>query len=118
LKVAQRTDTHRYSASRGIPRLRRAITNWYKERYDVSLDPDTEAIVTLGSKEGLANLAQAIVTKGDTILVPSPAYPIHPYGFVIAGADIRSVPSGLIMTFSQNWRAPSKTLGQNQKLLF
>ena len=94
VEVAQRTDTHRYSASRGIPRLRRAITNWYKERYDVSLDPDTEAIVTLGSKEGLANLAQAIVTKGDTILVPSPAYPIHPYGFVIAGADIRSIPCG------------------------
>ena len=94
VEVAQRTDTHRYSASRGIPRLRRAITNWYKERYDVSLDPDTEAIVTLGSKEGLANLAQAIVSKGDTILVPSPAYPIHPYGFVIAGADIRSVPCG------------------------
>jgi alanine-synthesizing transaminase len=92
VEVANRTDTHRYSASRGIPRLRRAITNWYKERYDVTLDPDTEAIVTLGSKEGLANLAQAIVSKGDTILVPSPAYPIHPYGFVIAGADVRHVP--------------------------
>jgi alanine-synthesizing transaminase len=94
VEVARRTDTHRYSASRGIPRLRRAITNWYKDRYGVKLDPETEAIVTLGSKEGLANLAQAIVSKGDTVLVPSPAYPIHPYGFAIAGADIRSVPCG------------------------
>jgi alanine-synthesizing transaminase len=94
VEVAQRTDTHRYSMSRGIPRLRRAITSWYKERYNVVLDPETEAIVTLGSKEGLANLAQAIVGKGDTVLVPSPAYPIHPYGFVIAGADIRRIPCG------------------------
>ncbi|MGE4594851.1 MAG: alanine transaminase [Gammaproteobacteria bacterium] len=94
VEVAQRSDTHRYSMSRGIPRLRRAITNWYKERYDVDLDPETEAIVTLGSKEGLANLAQAMVGRGDTVLVPSPAYPIHPYGFVIAGADIRRVPCG------------------------
>jgi len=94
VEVAQRDDTHRYSMSRGIPRLRRAITNWYKERYDIALDPETEAIVTLGSKEGLANLAQAIVGRGDTVLVPSPAYPIHPYGFVIAGANIRPVPCG------------------------
>jgi len=94
VEVAQRSDTHRYSMSRGIPRLRRAISSWYKERYNVDLDPETEAIVTLGSKEGLANLAQAMVGKGDTVLVPSPAYPIHPYGFVIAGADIRSVPCG------------------------
>ena len=94
VEVARRSDTHRYSTSRGIPRLRRAITNWYKDRYDVILDPESEAIVTLGSKEGLANLAQAIVSKGDTVLVPSPAYPIHPYGFAIAGADIRSVPCG------------------------
>ena len=94
VEVAQRSDTHRYSMSRGIPRLRRAITNWYKERYDIDLDPETEAIVTLGSKEGLANLAQAMVGRGDTVLVPSPAYPIHPYGFVIAGADIRRVPCG------------------------
>jgi alanine-synthesizing transaminase len=91
VEVAQRNDTRRYSMSRGIPRLRRAITSWYKECYDVDLDPETEAIVTLGSKEGLANLAQAMVGKGDTVLVPSPAYPIHPYGFVIAGADIRTM---------------------------
>lgn len=91
-EAAQRGDTHRYSMSRGIPRLRRAICNWYKDRYDVELDPETEAIVTIGSKEGLAHLALATVGPGDAVLVPNPAYPIHPYGFVIAGADIRHVP--------------------------
>ncbi len=92
VEVAQRPDTHRYSLSRGIPRLRRAICNWYKSRYDVDLDPETEAIVTIGSKEGLAHLAMATVGPGDAVLVPNPSYPIHPYGFVIAGADIRHVP--------------------------
>jgi alanine-synthesizing transaminase len=92
VEVAQRKDTHRYSMSKGIPRLRRAICRWYKDRYDVVLDPDTQAIVTIGSKEGLAHLALATVGSGDTILVPNPAYPIHPYGFIIAGADVRHVP--------------------------
>lgn len=92
IEVAQRPDTHRYSLSKGIPRLRRAICNWYKSRFDVDLDPATEAIVTIGSKEGLAHLAMATVGTGDTVLVPNPSYPIHPYGFVIAGADIRHVP--------------------------
>ncbi len=91
-EAAQRGDTHRYSVSRGIPRLRKAICGWYKRRFDVDLDMDTEAIVTIGSKEGLAHLALATVDKGDAVLVPNPAYPIHPYGFVIAGADIRHVP--------------------------
>lgn len=90
--AAQRPDTHRYSVSRGIPRLRKAICGWYKSKYDVDLDFDSEAIVTIGSKEGLAHLALATVGPGDAVLVPSPAYPIHPYGFVIAGADIRHVP--------------------------
>ena len=92
IEVAQRPDTHRYSLSRGIPRLRRAICNWYKSRFDVDLDPESEAIVTIGSKEGLAHLAMATVGPGDAVLVPNPSYPIHPYGFVIAGADIRHVP--------------------------
>ncbi len=92
VEAAQRSDTHRYSMSRGIPRLRRAICNWYKQRFDVELDPETEAIVTIGSKEGLAHLALATTGPGDAVLVPNPAYPIHPYGFVIAGADIRHVP--------------------------
>jgi alanine-synthesizing transaminase len=92
IEVAERPDTHRYSLSRGIPRLRRAICNWYKNRFDVDLDPDSESIVTIGSKEGLAHLALATVGPGDAVLVPNPAYPIHPYGFIIAGADIRHVP--------------------------
>ncbi|MDZ7749570.1 MAG: alanine transaminase [Halofilum sp. (in: g-proteobacteria)] len=91
-EAVQRGDTHRYSVSRGIPRLRRAITRWYADRYGVELDPDTEAIVTIGSKEGLAHLALATTGPGDAVLVPNPAYPIHPYGFVISGADIRHVP--------------------------
>lgn len=92
VEVAQRADTHRYSMSRGIPRLRRAICGWYRRRFGVELDPDSEAIVTIGSKEGLAHLALATVEPGDAVLVPNPAYPIHPYGFVIAGADIRHIP--------------------------
>jgi len=91
-EAAQRADTHRYSLSKGIPRLRKAICDWYKRRYDVDLDPETQAIVTIGSKEGLAHLALATVGPGDAVLVPNPAYPIHPYGFAIAGADIRHVP--------------------------
>ena len=92
VEAAQREDTHRYSVSRGIPRLRRAICNWYKDQFDVVLDPETQAIVTIGSKEGLAHLALACMGPGDSVLVPNPAYPIHPYGFIIAGADVRHVP--------------------------
>jgi len=91
LEVAQRPDTHGYSSSKGIPRLRRAISHWYEQRYDVSIDPDNEAIVTNGSKEGLAHLMLATLDRGDTVIVPDPSYPIHIYGAVIAGADIRSV---------------------------
>ena len=99
IEVAQRGNTHRYSVSKGIPRLRSAICNWYKNRYDVDLDPETESIVTIGSKEGLAHLALATVGPGDAVLVPNPSYPIHPYGFVIAGADIRHVPMNADVNF-------------------
>lgn len=99
VEVARRESTHRYSISRGIPRLRRAICNWYRQRYDAVLDPETEAIVTLGSKEGLAHLALAVVDRGDAVLVPNPSYPIHPFGFVIAGADVRHVPIGAEVDF-------------------
>ncbi|MFK5985486.1 MAG: alanine transaminase [Pseudomonadota bacterium] len=92
VEATSRNDTHRYSLSRGIPRLRKAICNWYKRTYNVDLDHEKEAIVTIGSKEGLAHLALATVGPGDAVLVPNPSYPIHPYGFVIAGADIRHVP--------------------------
>jgi alanine-synthesizing transaminase len=92
VEAAQRSDTHRYSVSRGIPRLRKSICDWYQRKFDVTLDPETETIVTIGSKEGLAHLALATMAHGDAVMVPNPAYPIHPYGFVIAGADIRHVP--------------------------
>ena len=90
--AVNRPDTHGYSVSKGIPRLRKAISGWYERRYDVQIDPDSEAIVTIGSKEGLAHLMLATLDRGDTVLVPNPSYPIHIYGAVIAGANIRSVP--------------------------
>jgi alanine-synthesizing transaminase len=93
VETVARGDTHRYSVSKGIARLRKAICNWYKTKYDVELDPESEAIVSIGSKEGLSHLALATTGPGDTVLVPSPAYPIHTYGFVIAGADVRHVPN-------------------------
>jgi alanine-synthesizing transaminase len=93
-EAAQRPDTHGYSSSKGIPRLRRAISHWYQDRYQVEIDPDHEAIVTIGSKEGLAHLMLATLDRGDTVLVPDPSYPIHIYGAVIAGAHVRSVPVG------------------------
>ena len=92
-EVAQRPDAHGYSQSRGIPGLRRAQANYYQRRFGVELDPEKEVVVTLGSKEGLASLATAITAPGDTILAPNPSYPIHTFGFIIAGASIRSVPT-------------------------
>src|SRR3982751_5009565 len=91
VEASRRPDTHGYSVSKGIPRLRRAICTWYQRRYGVELDMDKEAIVTIGSKEGLAHLMLACLERGDTVLVPNPSYPIHIYGAIIAGADIRSV---------------------------
>jgi alanine-synthesizing transaminase len=91
IETARKPETHRYSLSKGIPRLRKAICNWYGSRYNVDLDPQTEAIVTIGSKEGIAHLCMATLDKGDVVLVPNPSYPIHIYGPVIAGAGIRSV---------------------------
>jgi alanine-synthesizing transaminase len=92
VEAAQNPRTHRYSASRGIPGLRKAIANYYGRRFGVELDADKETVVTLGSKEGLVNLAQAITAPGDVILVPNPTYPIHTYAFIIAGAAIRHIP--------------------------
>ncbi|HET6467263.1 MAG TPA: LL-diaminopimelate aminotransferase [Geminicoccaceae bacterium] len=94
VEAIQDPKTHRYSTSRGIPGLRRALAAYYARRFGVRIDPESEVCVTLGSKEGLANLAQAITAPGDTILAPNPSYPIHPYGFIIAGAAIRNVPLG------------------------
>lgn len=92
VEAAQREDTHRYSLSKGIPRLRRSICDWYARKFNVELDPDEEAIITIGSKEGLAHLALAMLSPGDAVLVPNPAYPIHPYGCVIAGAEVIYIP--------------------------
>lgn len=114
VEASQRKDTHRYSMSRGIPRLRRAICNWYMKKYNVSLNPESEAIVTIGSKEGLAHLALSMLGPGDCVLVPTPAYPIHPYGCVIAGADVQYLPlsteesffSNLADAISHSWPRP------------
>jgi alanine-synthesizing transaminase len=92
-EVARKPDAHGYSASKGIPGLRKAQAGYYKRRFGVDVDPDSEVVVTLGSKEGLANLAQAITAPGDVVLAPNPSYPIHTFGFIIAGATIRSVPT-------------------------
>jgi alanine-synthesizing transaminase len=93
VETVQDPRSHRYSVSKGIPGLRRALAAYYQRRFDVGLDPETEVIATLGSKEGLANLAAAITSPGDTILVPNPSYPIHQFGFIIAGAAVRSIPA-------------------------
>ncbi|MBE9536936.1 MAG: alanine transaminase [Proteobacteria bacterium] len=118
IEAVQDPRNHRYSLSKGIHGLRKAITNWYKTRYDVDLDPETEAIATIGSKEGLSHLMMAIIAPGDLVLVPNPAYPIHPYGVVIAGGDVRSIPTGpgrdffddLLEAFKQSWPRPKVLL--------
>ncbi len=118
VEAAQRQDTHGYSVSKGIPRLRRAITNWYQSRYGVEFDPDSEAIVTIGSKEGLAHLMLATLDRGDTVLVPNPSYPIHIYGAIIAGADIRSVRmDGGVDFFAELERAIRETLPKPKMMI-
>ncbi|HUJ79979.1 MAG TPA: alanine transaminase [Nitrospiria bacterium] len=92
VEAARKPHNHRYSASKGIYKLRLAITDWYRRRYDVKIDPEREAIVTIGVKEGLAHLALALVSPGDVVMTPNPTYPIHPYSIIIAGAEVRSVP--------------------------
>lgn len=114
IEVAQRPDTHRYSMSKGIPRLRRAMGSWYQRNYGVHLDSETQILTTIGSKEGLAHLALAISGPGDTILVPDPAYPIHTYGFIIAGANVKQIPlidekqflAAVEDTINQTWPKP------------
>ncbi len=117
IETARRGDTHRYSMSKGIPRLRKAITNWYKIRYDVDLDPEREAIVTIGSKEGIAHLALATLDQGDIVLVPNPSYPIHIYGPVIAGADIRHIPMTPGVDFFQEMETAIRNHWPKPKML-
>ncbi len=114
VEAAYNPKNHRYSASRGIPKLRAAIADWYKRRYGVDIDPETEAIATMGSKEGLSHLALATIEPGDIVLSPSPAYPIHPYSVVIAGGEVRHIPlrrdsdffEDMQAAFRQAWPAP------------
>lgn len=114
VEAAQKPSNHRYSVSRGIYKLRLAITDWYRRRYDIDLDPDSEAVVTIGSKEGLAHLALAVLGPGDVVFCPSPTYPIHQYSVIIAGGDLRSIPlvpgidffESLVEAMRQTWPKP------------
>ncbi|MBF0328995.1 MAG: alanine transaminase [Nitrospirae bacterium] len=117
-EAANNPKNHRYSASKGITQLRVAITEWYKRRYDVDLDPETEAVVTIGSKEGLSHLALATIQPGDVVITPTPAYPIHPYSVIIAGGEVTSVPIGPgIDFFSELDRALKKTWPRPKMLI-
>jgi alanine-synthesizing transaminase len=117
IEAAQKTATHRYSLSKGIPRLRKAICNWYKRRYDVDLDPLTEAIVTIGSKEGIAHLCLATLDRGDSVLVPNPSYPIHIFGPIIAGADVRYIQITSAAAFLADLRAALPSMSPRPKML-
>jgi len=116
-EAVQNPKNHRYSVSRGIFKLRLAITNWYRRRYNVDLDPDSEAIVTMGAKEGLGHMVMAIVGSGDVVLVPNPAYPIHPYSVIIAGGDLTSVPIGQDRDFFEEIQLATKRTWPKPKLM-
>ncbi|WP_333655190.1 alanine transaminase [Dissulfurispira sp.] len=116
-EAAHNPRNHRYSASKGITQLRVAITEWYKRRYDVDLDPETEAVVTIGSKEGLSHLALATVQPGDVVMTPTPAYPIHPYSVIIAGGEISSIPIGPGMDFFEEMEKTFKKTWPRPKML-
>jgi len=116
-EAAKNPKNHRYSASRGITQLRMAICEWYKRRFDVDLDPETEAVVSIGSKEGLSHLALAVVEPGDVALTPTPAYPIHPYSVIIAGGEVRSVPIGPGIDFLDELERAYKNTWPRPKLL-
>ncbi|MBA4373435.1 MAG: alanine transaminase [Thermodesulfovibrio sp.] len=116
-EAAKKGKNHRYSASKGITQLRMAITEWYKNRYDVDLDPETETCVTIGSKEGLSHLVLATVGPGDVVLTPTPAYPIHPYSVIIAGGEVRTVPMGPGIDFFDEMEKAYKTTWPRPKML-
>ncbi|OGP64148.1 MAG: alanine transaminase [Deltaproteobacteria bacterium RBG_16_42_7] len=117
IEASQNPKNHRYSASRGITHLRMAICEWYKRRFDVDLDPDKEAVVTIGSKEGLSHLLYAMVEPGDLALTPAPAYPIHPYGVILAGGDVRSIPIGEDADFFEKMEEAYKSTWPRPKIL-
>ncbi|MEG2172070.1 MAG: aminotransferase class I/II-fold pyridoxal phosphate-dependent enzyme [Desulfovibrionaceae bacterium] len=118
IEAAQKPVNHRYSLSRGIPNLRKAICDWYMRSYDVYIDPDTEAVVTMGSKEGLAHLSLAMLSPGDVVFAPDPTYPIHTYAPIIAGADVRSIPIGPGRDFFEDLLAATRQTWPKPKVLF
>ena len=115
--AAKKGRNHRYSASAGITRLRDAIAKWYKRRFKVEVDPDTEAIATIGAKEGLSHLVLATVSPGDVVFAPNPTYPIHPYSVIIAGGDLRSIPIGPDRDFFEDLLTATKQTWPNPKML-
>ncbi|RPI38020.1 MAG: alanine transaminase [Nitrospiraceae bacterium] len=117
IEAAKKPKNHRYSASKGITQLRMAICEWYKRRYDVDLDPESEAVVTIGSKEGLSHLVLATIVPGDVVLTPTPAYPIHPYSVIIAGGEVRTVPIGPGIDFFEEIEKAYKTTWPRPKML-
>ncbi|HDG97959.1 MAG TPA: alanine transaminase [Desulfobacterales bacterium] len=117
VEAAQKGHNHRYSASKGITKLRHAIANWYKRRFDVDIDPEEEAIVTIGAKEGLSHLVLAVISPGDVVFAPNPTYPIHPYSVIIAGGDLRSIPIGPGRDFFEDLLTATKQTWPNPKML-
>ncbi|MDR2670044.1 MAG: aminotransferase class I/II-fold pyridoxal phosphate-dependent enzyme, partial [Desulfovibrio sp.] len=118
IEAAAKPVNHRYSASRGIPNLRKAVCDWYKRRYNVYLDPESEAIATMGAKEGLAHLALAVLSPGDVVLAPDPTYPIHTYAPIIAGADVRRIPIGRDRDFFEDLQLAGRQTWPQPKVLF
>jgi alanine-synthesizing transaminase len=116
-EAARKPKNHRYSASKGITQLRMAICEWYKRRYDVDLDPESEAVVTIGSKEGLSHLVLATVVPGDVVMTPTPAYPIHPYSVIIAGGEVRTIPIGPGTDFFDEMEKAYKTAWPRPRML-
>jgi len=117
IEAAQKSGNHRYSASKGIKGLRLAIANWYLRRFGVELDHDQEVVVTMGAKEGLAHLALVMLSPGDVVFAPDPAYPIHPYAAIIAGADVRRIPMGKNRDFLEDLQIAVKQTWPKPKLL-
>ncbi|MGD0656991.1 MAG: aminotransferase class I/II-fold pyridoxal phosphate-dependent enzyme [Syntrophorhabdales bacterium] len=117
VEAARNPRNHRYSVTRGIPKLRQAISDWYRKRYEVSIDPESEAIVTMGAKEGIGHLVLACVCPGEVVVVPDPTYPIHTYSVVIAGGDLRTIPLQPIEGFMERLAAATKTTWPQPKML-
>ena len=117
LEAAQKPHNHRYSASRGITKLREAIADWYGRRYDVDIDPETEAVVTIGAKEGLSHLILSLISPGDVVFAPNPTYPIHPYSVIIAGGDLRSIPIEKGRDFFEDLKVATKQTWPQPKML-